>query len=55
MWVCADGAVGREAGIATPVNAALLDLVHAIERGLCGMEWENLRMSAMCAGLPLAV
>jgi len=32
-------ASGRELGIATLVNAALLDLVHAIETGRCGMEW----------------
>jgi len=48
-------AAGREAGIATPVNATLLDLVHAIERGECGMEWENLRTIATQAGLSLAV
>ncbi len=46
---------GRVAGIATPVNAALLDLVHAIERGERGMDWDNLRTIATRSGVPLPV
>ncbi len=44
-------ASGRALGIATPVNAALLELVHAIETGRCGMEWQNLQTIATQAGL----
>lgn len=46
---------GRELGIATPVNAAILDLVHAIEVGQTGMGWENLRAIAERAGLMTTV
>lgn len=42
---------GRERGIATPVNAAILDLIHAIEAGRAGMGWENLRAIAARSGL----
>ena len=48
-------ASGRERGIATPVNEAILDLVHAIEAGQIGMGWENLRAVAERAGLATAV
>jgi 2-dehydropantoate 2-reductase len=33
---------GRELGIATPVNEAVIALVHEIERGERGMDWDNL-------------
>lgn len=42
---------GRRAGIPTPVNAAVLDVIHAIERGERGMGWENLREIAARGGL----
>lgn len=35
-------AKGREQGIPTPVNAAVLDVIHAIEDGTRGMGWDNL-------------
>ncbi len=35
-------AVGREEGIPTPVNAAVLEIVHEIEAGERGMSWSNL-------------
>ena len=34
-------ATGREQGIATPVNDAVLDTIKAIEAGELGMEWAN--------------
>jgi 2-dehydropantoate 2-reductase len=34
---------GREHGIATPVNAAVLQVIHEIEDGRRGMEWSNLQ------------
>lgn len=43
---------GRELGIPTPVNAAIRDLVHAIEDGQRGMGWENLRLLAEQTGIP---
>lgn len=36
-------ATGREFKIPTPVNEAVLDLMHEIESGDRGMEWDNLR------------
>ena len=33
---------GREQGVPTPVNAAVLVIVHEIEGGMLGMEWTNL-------------
>ncbi|CAA9442525.1 MAG: 2-dehydropantoate 2-reductase [uncultured Rubrobacteraceae bacterium] len=36
-------AIGREQGIPTPVNAAVLEVVHEIENGERGMGWGNLR------------
>jgi 2-dehydropantoate 2-reductase len=33
---------GREQGIPTPVNVAVLEIVHEIEGGMLGMEWTNL-------------
>lgn len=33
---------GRERGVPTPVNAAVLEIVHEIEGGKRGMRWENL-------------
>ena len=34
-------AKGREVGIPTPVNGAVLDVIHEIEAGTRGMDWEN--------------
>lgn len=42
---------GRREGIPTPVNAALLDIVHQIENGERGMEWSNLDDLAAAAGV----
>ena len=44
-------ATGRAQGIPTPVNAAVLDVIHAIEAGQRGMEWENLHEIARRAGI----
>lgn len=35
-------AMGRQSGIPTPVNAAVLEMVHKIENGERGMDWDNL-------------
>ncbi len=43
-------AVGREHGIPTQVNAATLEVVHEIEAGERGMEWENLEEISRRAG-----
>ncbi len=45
-------ATGREAGIATPVNAAVLAIIHDIEDGRRAMDWANLGEIARRAGLP---
>ena len=37
---------GRELGIPAPMNTAIIDLVHAIERGERGMDWDNLEVLA---------
>ncbi len=42
---------GRERGIATPVNAAVREVIHEIEAGERGMEWANLREIAARAGV----
>jgi 2-dehydropantoate 2-reductase len=42
---------GREVGVPTPVNAAILDLIHGIEDGTRGMDWTNLEEIAGRAGL----
>jgi 2-dehydropantoate 2-reductase len=42
MQVAQIVATEREQGIPTPVNAAVLDMVHDIEGGTCAMEWANL-------------
>lgn len=42
---------GRAQGIPTPVNAAVLDVIHEIEEGKRGMEWSNLQEIAARAGL----
>lgn len=34
---------GRERDVPTPVNAAVLEVVHEIENGERGMDWSNLR------------
>lgn len=44
-------AKGVEVGVPTPVNAAVLDIIHEIEAGTRGMEWENLQEIARRAGL----
>ena len=47
-------ATGREQGIPTPVNDAVLDTIKAIEAGKLGMEWENFASIARRSGLPVA-
>lgn len=42
---------GREIGVPTPINAAVLDLIHAIEDGERGMEWANFQLLAERGGL----
>ena len=42
---------GREVGVPTPVNSAILDTIHAIEDGKRGMAWDNFREIAQRAGL----
>ncbi|MGI8854493.1 MAG: ketopantoate reductase family protein [Thermomicrobiales bacterium] len=42
---------GRAQGIPTPVNAAVLAIVHEIEDGTRGMEWSNLQEIATRGGL----
>jgi 2-dehydropantoate 2-reductase len=42
MQVAQIVATGREHGIPTPVNAAVLEVVHEIESGTRGMGWANL-------------
>jgi len=42
---------GRRTGIPTPVNAAVLEVIHEIEAGQRGMEWSNLRDIARLSGL----
>ena len=42
---------GRRTGIPTPVNAAVLEVIHEIEAGERGMEWTNLRDIARLAGV----
>jgi 2-dehydropantoate 2-reductase len=42
---------GRRTGIPTPVNAAVLDVIHEIEAGQRGMEWSNLRDIARLSGV----
>lgn len=44
-------AKGRELGIPTPVNAAVLDITYAIESGARGMGWDNLDEIARRGGL----
>jgi 2-dehydropantoate 2-reductase len=51
MQVAQIVATGRKAGIPTPVNAAVLDVVHEIEAGERGMGWENLREISRRAGV----
>jgi 2-dehydropantoate 2-reductase len=47
-------ATGRERGIATPVNDAVLDTIKAIEAGELGMEWGNFETIARRGGLTIA-
>ncbi len=42
MQVAQIVATGREQGVPTPANAAVLEIVHEIENGARGMEWANL-------------
>ena len=42
---------GRAQGIPTPVNAAVLAVIHEIEDGKRGMEWSNLQEIATRSGL----
>jgi 2-dehydropantoate 2-reductase len=42
---------GKREGIPTPVNAAVLDVIHEIENGTRGMDWENLQEIARRAGI----
>ena len=42
MQVAPIVATGREQGIPTPVNTAVLEIVHQIEAGKRGMGWDNL-------------
>ena len=42
---------GRRTGIPTPVNAAVLDVIHEIEAGQRGMPWSNLQDIAQRAGV----
>lgn len=42
---------GKKEGIPTPVNAAVLDVIHEIEDGKRGMGWENFQEIAERAGL----
>jgi 2-dehydropantoate 2-reductase len=44
-------AKGREVGVPTPVNGAVLDIIHEIEAGARGMEWDNFAEIARRAGL----
>ncbi len=51
MQVAAIVDKGRELSIPTPINAAVLDLIHAIEDGTQGMEWSNFQTIAERGGL----
>jgi 2-dehydropantoate 2-reductase len=42
---------GQRLGIPTPVNAAVLKIIHEIEEGHRGMEWSNLEEIAAMAGM----
>lgn len=53
MQVAQIVATGREQGVPTPVNAAVLDIVHEIEGGTRGMEWNNLEEIALRSGVGL--
>lgn len=44
-------ATGKERGVPTPVNAAVLEVVHEIEDGERGMDWSNLREISQRSGL----
>ncbi len=44
-------ATGRKRNVPTPVNAAVLEVVHEIENGERGMDWSNLREISDRAGL----
>lgn len=54
MQVAVIVAKGREQGIATPVNAAVLRVIHEIEDGTRGMDWSNLDDIARLAGMDVA-
>jgi 2-dehydropantoate 2-reductase len=42
---------GEREGIPTPVNAAVLEIIHEIEEGQRGMDWSNLQEIARRAGV----
>jgi 2-dehydropantoate 2-reductase len=42
---------GRQRGIPTPVNAAVLQVVNQIENGERGMDWSNLHDIAAMSGI----
>ena len=44
-------ATGKERGVTTPVNAAVLKVVHEIEDGERGMDWSNLHEISQRSGL----
>jgi 2-dehydropantoate 2-reductase len=51
MQVAPIVATGREQGIPTPVNTAVLEIVHQIEAGKRGMGWDNLDEIARRSGV----
>lgn len=51
MQIAAIVEYGEREGIPTPVNAALLDVIHEIEDGKRGMEWSNFDDIAGRAGI----
>ena len=44
--------IGAREGIPTPVNAAVVQVIHQIEAGERGMGWDNLDEIARLAGVP---
>ena len=51
MQVAQIVATGRERSVRTPVNAAVLEIVHEIEDGERGMGWDNLEEIARRSGV----
>jgi 2-dehydropantoate 2-reductase len=54
MQVAVIVAKGRDLGIPTPVNAAVLDTIHEIENGTRDMGWSNLDDIARAASITVA-